>query len=93
MKTLLMICLSTALLLNATTSFAEQPVNKESVDKQSINKQPSETCKRPPEPPKDKNGHPLPPPKEHDKNHPPKGQPPHDSKHHCPPPKDKKIRD
>ncbi|CNK19162.1 Uncharacterised protein [Yersinia frederiksenii] len=100
MKTSLMICLSAVLLLNAVTSYAEQPINKQNVNKESIDKKPAnkdlqkpsgETCKRPPEPPKDKNGRPLPPPKEHKEGHPPKGQPPHDGQHRCPPPADKKY--
>lgn len=52
---------------------------------QEMQKSSSENCKRPPEPPKDKNGHPLPPPKDHNNSHASKGQPPHDDKHLCPP--------
>ncbi|CNC08032.1 Uncharacterised protein [Yersinia frederiksenii] len=68
MKTSLMICLSAVLLLNAVTSHAEQPINKQNTNKENIDKKPAnkdlqkpsgETCKRPPEPPKDKNGAPC----------------------------------
>lgn len=41
MKTSLMICLSAVLLLNAVTSYAEQPINKQNVNKESIDKNPA----------------------------------------------------
>lgn len=53
MKTLLIICMSTVLLFNMTASYAASPAHQE------MQKSSSENCKRPPEPPKDKNGHPL----------------------------------
>ncbi|EKN3736389.1 hypothetical protein ACMU9U_000821 [Yersinia enterocolitica] len=84
MKTLLIICMSTVLLFNMTASYAASPVHQE------MQKSSSENCKRPPEPPKDKNGHPLPPPKDHNNSHASKGQPPHDDKHLCPPPQGNK---
>ncbi|WP_145594699.1 hypothetical protein [Yersinia aleksiciae] len=82
MKKFLIMCMTTLLLLNTAASFAAQPTNK--TGKESTN----ETCKRPPAPPKDKNGHPL-PPKDHNGNQPTKDQPPHDSQHGCPPPSEK----
>ncbi|MCB5306501.1 hypothetical protein [Yersinia massiliensis] len=86
MKQILILCISTVLLLNATLSLAAQTANKNEKEKAGV------TCKRPPEPPKDKNGHPLPPPKDHKDGHLAKGQPPHDGKHDCPPPSEKKIK-
>lgn len=80
MKTLLIICMSTVLLFNMMASYAAPPAHKE------MQKSSSENCKRPPEPPKDQNGHPLPPPKDHNNSHASEGQPPHDGKHLCPPP-------
>lgn len=50
MKTLLIIYMFTVLLFNMTTSYAAPPAHKE------MQKSPGENCKRPPEPPKDKNG-------------------------------------
>lgn len=84
MKTLFMICISAILLCNATAGYAAQNAEKE------MQKPSGETCKRPPEPPKDKNGRPLPPPKESNSNHATKGQPPHDGEPLCPPSHDNK---
>ncbi|HEI6964632.1 TPA: hypothetical protein SK282_001233 [Yersinia enterocolitica] len=86
MKQILMLCMSTILLFNATLSFAAQQADKNEKEKAGV------TCKRPPEPPKDKNGHPLPPPKDNKDGHLTKGQPPHDEKHGCPPLPEKKIK-
>ncbi|MFA3761376.1 hypothetical protein V1951_19205 [Yersinia sp. 2544 StPb PI] len=80
MKKLLMFCGVSMLLLNAASSFATQPINKEA------QKQSGVRCKRPPEPPKDKSGRPLPPAKEHHDSQPAKNQPQHDGKYPCPPP-------
>ncbi|MGN1574888.1 hypothetical protein ACKEU1_20850 [Yersinia enterocolitica] len=83
MKTLLIIYMFNVLLFNMTTSYAAPPAHKE------MQKSPGENCKRPPEPPKDKNG-PHCPPKDHNNSHVSKGQPPYDDKHLCPPPQGNK---
>lgn len=82
MKKLIVSGMASLLLLSSTYSSAAQ---SDKNAPQSVQKQGKVACEHPPQPPKDKNGHPLPPPKNDHKGQSPKDSQRHDHKQECPP--------